>query len=398
MGFRKELDFLKEAIKADFGTGNFDKLCIKAKKIDFKKLETVFLENSVSAFFYEMFIENVKKISAPEEFRVFLKSRAAKNAFINDILLCESVSVSKILMKNGIKHVFVKGPVLLKRVYVETWKREIADIDLLIFSETGESLEKSLEEAGFAVSEQRFEKIGKYKPDTEGKEISEVPFEKHGALCTITLDVHLSVQAHGIKKSKLNQIFPIHKINWEEEISSINVDGFELPCLSEEEEFLFEIFHFSIHHGFAGLKWFLDLGKYLKFKAVTLDWEKIFRIADNANLRKVLWTVIVLLEDFFDLKIPLKKKEIKFRIGYLEKKLYKMQIFRNPFSLRGRVGMKIAQTLLPVKLNQKIGIFAEIFFNPSSAYSIGGKENKFSILFPFRLLKEYIRLKNKETH
>jgi len=93
---------------------------------------------------------NIQKKKAsylfPEDFIAYIKSIYAINKARNEILLEEAKELSELLVKNNIKHIFLKGTaLLLSNVFEDIGERMIGDIDFIIQHKDEEKIKKVLE-------------------------------------------------------------------------------------------------------------------------------------------------------------------------------------------------------------------------------------------------------------
>ena len=118
---------------------------VDINNINFEKLITLASGHlMLPALFY-----NIQKKKAvylfPEDFIAYIKSIYAINKARNEILLDEAKELSELLVKNNIKHIFLKGTaLLLSNVFEDIGERMIGDIDFIIQSKDEEKIKKVL--------------------------------------------------------------------------------------------------------------------------------------------------------------------------------------------------------------------------------------------------------------
>jgi len=119
---------------------------VDINNINFEKLITLASGHlMLPALFF-----NIQKKKAvylfPEDFIAYIKSIYAINKARNEILLDEAKELSELLVKNNIKHIFLKGTaLLLSNVFEDIGERMIGDIDFIIQGKDEEKIKKVLE-------------------------------------------------------------------------------------------------------------------------------------------------------------------------------------------------------------------------------------------------------------
>ena len=119
---------------------------VDINNINFEKLITLASGHlMLPALFY-----NIQKKKAvylfPEDFIDYIKNIFAINKARNEILLDEAKELSELLVKNNIKHIFLKGTaLLLSNVFEDIGERMMCDIDLIIRHKDEEKIKKVLE-------------------------------------------------------------------------------------------------------------------------------------------------------------------------------------------------------------------------------------------------------------
>ena len=123
---------------------------VDINNINFEKLITL---TSGHLMLPALFFNIQKKKAAslfPEDFIAYIKSIYAINKARNEILLDEAKELSELLVKNNIKHIFLKGTaLLLSNVFEDIGERMMCDIDLIIRHKDEEKIKKVLEKNNY---------------------------------------------------------------------------------------------------------------------------------------------------------------------------------------------------------------------------------------------------------
>ena len=119
---------------------------VDINNINFEKLITL---TSGHLMLPALFFNIQKKKAAylfPEDFIAYIKSIYAINKARNEILLDEAKELSELLVKNNIKHIFLKGTaLLLSNVFEDIGERMIGDIDFIVQHKDEGKIKKVLE-------------------------------------------------------------------------------------------------------------------------------------------------------------------------------------------------------------------------------------------------------------
>ena len=135
----------------------FDRGEIKEETINSLNLDEVikFLSNHLLIPLFYFKIQKKKLINLfPSDFSDYLREIFLINKSRNEKLLEEVSIISKILKKNKIKHVFLKGSALiLSKIYDDIGERMIGDVDLLVSEEASYLAFELLKKNGYISSE-----------------------------------------------------------------------------------------------------------------------------------------------------------------------------------------------------------------------------------------------------
>ena len=86
----------------------------------------------------------------PDDFLDYIKNIYSINKARNTVLLSEAKDLSKLLYKNNIKHIFLKGTaLLLSNVFEDIGERMIGDIDFIVQHKDEEKIKKVLEKNNY---------------------------------------------------------------------------------------------------------------------------------------------------------------------------------------------------------------------------------------------------------
>ncbi|MCA0132454.1 nucleotidyltransferase family protein [Winogradskyella alexanderae] len=123
---------------------------IKNKTVDWDALVKIGSSHLVLPTIYCRLKERKLLDLLPDELTAYLEQLTSINRNRNLGLIEEATSISKLLMKHEIKHVFLKGIALLcSNVYRDTGERMVGDIDILVEKEQEKRAFKLIQSSGY---------------------------------------------------------------------------------------------------------------------------------------------------------------------------------------------------------------------------------------------------------
>jgi hypothetical protein len=272
----KELKLILELLKDD-GKYN-DYLSV----IDWN----LFMELALHHRVYPLLHSKIKQsqVAVPANVSKLLSSYYQHNTFRMLPLTAEMEKVSKLFSDQGIKTLFLKGPVLAQDLYGDLSLRTSSDLDFLIPIEHLEQAESLLVQLGY---------------------------EKDDYIETVLNDWrwrhHHVTYYHPIKKMKLEIHWRLHpgpgkepsfQELWERRsVSSLTSSPVSL--LGKEDLFLFLVAH-GARHGWSRLRWLVDIQKMVDQK---IDWKGVFRLFKKYYNTHVGGQALLLVSELFDEKL-----------------------------------------------------------------------------------------------
>jgi hypothetical protein len=209
------------------------------------------------------------KILIPENVISWLKVCHQASLFRNMVLLNEQNRITRMLEKNGIKAIPLKGGYLAENVYENIACRPMKDLDLLVRDCDKENTFKLLSLKGY--------KLVHNVPSS--RELHEV-FIKEVAGQNVFIEVH-----NRLVKNKFRKRFDLNGL-------------FEVGHIP----FYFQILYFCWHtvrHGVMRFMWLCDLAELLRHRETRIDWEHLLHTAVVYNVKQetvfILYLVSVLL-------------------------------------------------------------------------------------------------------
>lgn len=321
----------------------------------------------VAAFFYEAFSAGKITVALPGETMPELKKAAGRTALLNTLIFREGTALLRELNSTGIDYILLKGFAHLDKLYSSLWIRPVSDLDLLIHRADLPRVKKVLSALGFSqYVDAKFGGTEQEWTAIKEKFHNEMHFYRSLGSFLVNVDLHWDLNnliQHG---SPLEEIYPVNDIAWFAYRDKIVLDGVSVSCLSLEAHFLHALFHFSLGHKFAGLKWFVDLCQFAALLGNQLDWAFIYSTAAHHRCLKLLalsreMVTAVTGERFW----PVEAGGISLAaeiINPLELRFYRQRLFAG----KSYAGIYLCLALLPARWRDRLRLLSYILFNPEA--------------------------------
>lgn len=231
-------------------------------------------------------LNHAKKYWIPSSVIHQLKSSYEKNTFHMLFLFGEMETINQILQSNGIRSLFLKGPILAKDLYDEISNRTCGDLDLLIPFKDLKIVDHILTDLGYQKDEYIKSLLGDWK-------------WRHHHFTYFHSKKGTKVEIHWrLNPSPSNE--PTFEDLWNQRRMFILKDK-PIHYLGEEDLFLFLVTH-GARHGWSRLRWLMDIHMILNKE---LDWNKINRKIQILQVSKLVGQSLILSNSLFNTKIPI---------------------------------------------------------------------------------------------
>jgi hypothetical protein len=236
--------------------------------------------------------ENGRKV--PSEFAEPIKTAARHIAVMNNIYKFECAKILEKMSDASIENILLKGFSYMQDIYGNTTARRMSDIDLLIRPDDRTKVMEFLRSEGY--SEAVTPSFRGNKQDFNN--LSDIKGEAHfinriGAL-RVNIDLHWKFRAN----FPMNDYLELDRFPWWENCGTVLIREIPAKRLSPEMQLIHLALHFALHHQYTGLRWFVELGLFLKRFAGVLDWEYIDKTASSPDCRKLLGVCLRLVTDY----------------------------------------------------------------------------------------------------
>jgi hypothetical protein len=183
-----------------------------------------------------------------------------KNTFRMLHLSGETGYLSKILMDNNIRALFLKGPILGSCLYGEISLRTSTDLDLMVSINDLACVERIIQELGYIKDDYIVSVLNDWK--WRHHHFAYFHPEKR-----VKLEIHWRLNPGPAKEPNFNEL-------WGRKRKSLLSSSSPVYMLGEEDLFLFLVLH-GARHGWSRIRWLVDIDQLTK---QIKDWRKIIVI------------------------------------------------------------------------------------------------------------------------
>ncbi|WP_338449853.1 nucleotidyltransferase family protein [Niallia oryzisoli] len=226
--------------------------------IDWDKFLELAMHHRVYSVVYQK-IKQMDPILIPEDVRNKLQQKYKINTFQMLALSGEMEQVSRLFLENGIRTIFLKGPVIAYDLYGDISLRTSSDLDFLI----------PLHDLDLA--EDLLIKLGYVKDDYFSKVLNDWKWRHHHITFfhpqrKVKLEVHWRLNPGPSQEPAFHDL-------WERKrVSSLTSSP--VYFLGKEDLFLYLVTH-GARHGWSRLRWLVDIHQIVQQE---LDWSKLYQL------------------------------------------------------------------------------------------------------------------------
>jgi hypothetical protein len=230
-------------------------------------------------------LNHAKKHWIPSTVIHQLKSSYEKNTFHMLFLFGEIEALNQILQSNGIRALFLKGPILAKDLYDEISNRTCGDLDLLIPFKDLDVVDHILIGLGYEKDEYIKSLLGDWK--WRHHHFTYFHPEKG-----TKVEIHWRLNPSPSKEPTFEDLWSNRRI--------FVLKDKPIHYLGEEDLFFFLVTH-GARHGWSRLRWLMDIHMMLNKK---LNWNKIKQNIRNFQSEKIVGQSLILSYSLLNTKIP----------------------------------------------------------------------------------------------
>ncbi|HPJ22225.1 MAG TPA: nucleotidyltransferase family protein, partial [Clostridia bacterium] len=282
---KKEARFLKECIGRYLGKQEELDLALVYKKCVPVKLFSLISDQRLEGLMHyldsrECFIN----IPLPESIKTRWKTIAWKNSFQNDLTDTNADSIFRQMAVLGLEYVWLKGKAV-RMLHKTDYIFSSSDLDLFIDKDTYPELKKLLLSEGYTIPEPEKMMKDTVLDISEFEEsMNEIMFVKKDKAINYVIDVQWDFIGFGTK-SPLHDLYGINELILSQR-TKLDPGSSTYPMsLSTEIHFCVMAIHLCLHHGFRGVKWFVDMANY--YLLCSPDLEKLNKEVSRDVMKSV---------------------------------------------------------------------------------------------------------------
>ena len=341
--------------------------------VDWTAIVAAIEKTGLAGYFSTLFSQNKAGSEIPATVVDTIKIAARRIAAHNVFYESQCARILQGLSSTGVENILLKGLSYMEDIYGDTFARAMSDIDLLIRPvDRIKVLEYLLTEGysnyvipSFKGSQNDFTNLTDL--------IGEAHFMKKSGALTVSIDLHWRLRAG----YPMNDYLALDKFPWWEQTGTVIIGGIPARRLSPEMQFIHLALHFAIHHQYTGLRWFVELGLFIKRYGNDLDWEFIYMTASSLDCRKLLGICLRLAADYMGDSRPCWAMWRKFLPGRTmlpgEYRFYKSCLMRDA---RSRIAAYICMTLSPATFAGRLRMFSYFLFDPQGVTFWRGSDTR----------------------
>ncbi len=245
----------------------------------------------------------------PEEVKKELRDEAARNFAQNIRALEEIKRLAELFSENSLEVLFTKGASFLLDMYRDDpGLRPLSDIDVLVREEDFAEVDSVLREKGFRPREEN-EGLERYR--------TQVLYSFEGK---VFLDVHRGFVGRKLHDDMLN--VDEERI-WKSK-RKLSLRGYDVYTLDLVHTLLYQCIHLAMHHGFSGVRWYVDVLEFLNKYGDELDWDEVMGLARDYRVRRPVYYALRFARDMLSAPVP---ENVLNDMGKIERKVDRL-VFR----------------------------------------------------------------------
>lgn len=264
------------------------------QNLDWRAMAAAVEDAGMAGYLADLLMQPGAGREVPSSFAEPIKAAARRTAAMNNFYKFECEKILKKMSDASIDNILLKGFSYMQDIYGNTAARRMSDIDLLIRPHDRKKVMEYLRAEGYSEgvtpsfrgNHQDFDNLSDIKGEAHF-------ISKIGALA-VNIDLHWKFRAN----FPMNDYLDLDRFPWWENCGTVLIGEIPAKRLSPEMQFIHLALHFALHHQYTGLRWFVELGLFLKRFGGELDWEYIDTTASSPDCRKLLGVCLRLVTDY----------------------------------------------------------------------------------------------------
>ncbi|HUN54995.1 MAG TPA: nucleotidyltransferase family protein [Smithella sp.] len=330
-------------------------------------------KTGMAGYFYSLFSQMDAHGEIPATVIETLRKSARRVAAHNVFYESQCAALLKGLSAAGVDNIILKGMSYMQDIYGDTSARTMSDIDLLIHPDDRLKTLEFLMACGYSnYIIPSFQ--GTPEDFTDLTDLTgEAHFMKKTGALTVNIDLHWRLRA----RYPMNDYLALDSFPWWENSGTVMIGSVPAKRLSIEMQFIHLALHFAIHHQYTGLRWFIELGLFIRRFGNDLDWEFIYGAASSPDCRKLLGVCLRLIADYMGNSWTGSEVWRRFlpKSSMLpgEYRVYKNCLMREE---RSRLASYICMPLSPATLSGRLRLMSSFLFDSQGVILWHGSDTR----------------------
>ncbi|MEI5907726.1 nucleotidyltransferase family protein [Bacillus spongiae] len=277
---KQELKLLIEILK--FDNGHTPSSYKSDRSIDWETFLSLAKHHRIYPQIFLKADEN-QQIQIPSQIINRLKKAYQKNTIKMLHLTHEMESLNSLLLKENVRMLFLKGPVLADDLYGDISRRTSSDIDVLIPIDELDRVHDLLVDCGYV------------KDDYISTVLSDWKWRHHHVAYfhpekRVKLEVHWRLNPGPGPEPNFNDLWNRKRVS--------NITPSPSYYLGREDLLLFLISH-GARHGWSRLRWVVDIHQLFQNQSEELDWTLIFKLSKKYYSYQIVGQALLLSANLF---------------------------------------------------------------------------------------------------
>ncbi|MFO7612719.1 MAG: nucleotidyltransferase family protein [Clostridia bacterium] len=302
------------------------------------------------------------------------KLTAWQNSFENQLKDANAGTILQEIENQGIEYVYLKG-MTIRQYHRTDYICSSADMDLFINKNSYSALKDLLLKNGYGIpAPEKMMKDTVLNLSEFEESMNEIMFVRKDKTISYIIDVQWDFIGFGTK-SPLHRLYEINDFILEDTVRMPVGDDMFVNTPPMERQLYIMAFHHGLHHGFRGMKWFLDMGNfYIACKPDLVELRKTL----TRDSMKIVGIAVTLIREYAGLKKPdkaMRKLLCMDRLLPFELGFYRSMLFSSNEGLWSNISHRIVKLLLPYRHKDKFSVLYYLLFNPDSIVHRVEKDN-----------------------
>lgn len=280
----------------DFAKDEIRRLLVR--KMDWDALITHSLVHGTAGQLYRSLSSLSEADQVPQTVLERLRAAYLQIAAMGMQNLAHLKVLAEALSESGVQMIALKGAALIEKVYGDPGLRPLSDVDIMVRERDWQVIRGVLRKLGYNPVEKDFAEL---PPKLTKHDIqAHIQYLSSSGIC---LEFQFDLFTLGIGMLDVEGVW--------NRAREVEIGGAKMLALGPEDELLQLTVHAN-RHGYARLKWLVDIAETLR-QEDGLDWDLLISLAKREQLQTSVYSTLVHIEELFGLQLIDKEKKEKLK-------------------------------------------------------------------------------------